>query len=248
MTLDEARSAVCSKLNINYADVQAGNNALFSLADLNEFVNSGAGQAWDYKPWTFTEGVKSLIIPSPIPPYYDYPSNFEDESIEFIAVNGVPWIGENNGKRTYLDFQKWFSDYPTDMSLIWTEKARFIFLNTNAIAIGQTMDAYGKLRRSQLVSSTDLLPFSPLDDGDENSGNDAITHLAYAHAMQSEKKKAYAQAAQIEKDALAMLDNVWKPLGERKAQKQGQNKPFFNTNDNYRGWSSPFNTNIGNFP
>jgi hypothetical protein len=100
-----------------------------------------------------------------------------------------------------------------------------------------------------LSGDSDLLPFSPSSDNQENAGNDAIVHLAYANALRSEKKKAYQQAAIVEKEALATLEQIWKPIGELRAQKTSQNRPFFNTVDLFNSsGATRRDTNTGNFP
>ena len=251
MQLSEAQSSLCSKLNIDIADVTSGANALFTISDLNDAINDGAKQAWDYKPWTFTEKTYASTLTSGFMSlgYMDYPAAFEDESASRVAVNGVEFV-----KKNWQDYQRWFADNPTDTSKIWTEHERFIFINVNAVSVGQEADISGKLRCPVLSNSSDLLPFSPQVDAQENSGNVAIVHLAYSHILQSEKKKNPTVAATVEKDALNMLDVLWAPMGERKSEKTSQNRPFFNGHDyfgfgnNPRGSWGRNNTNIGNFP
>jgi hypothetical protein len=250
MILSEAKAALANtKLNTSLTDIAAGTNQLWVLQDLLDAINFGTMKAWDYKPWTFTQGHVAVTLPNPLTASYAYPVNFEDESVEFVSVNGVPWIGPANGKRTFRDYQKWLSDYPTDTSLIWSEFARQYFLNKNACAIGQTVDLYGKLRYTKLASDGDLLPFSPTSDALEDSGNQAIIKLAYSYLLGSEKKKDIASANAMAKEAYADLDIVWKPMGERRAQMQAQNKPFFNGQDLFpTRRSTRYDTQIGNFP
>lgn len=247
----EAKTNLCNtKLNISLTDVAAGANALFALQDIVDAINFGYKKAWDYKPWTFTQKAYKFTITTGMisAGYIDYPNNFEDKSISLLIVNNVPWKGSGNGKRNFTDYQKWFSDYPTDQSLIWAEFDRFIFFNMNAVVAGQEGDVFGKLRAPTLVNDTDLLPFSPFDDNDENSGNEAIIVLAYAYLLSSEKKKNPTGAMAEEKKAYAILDNVWSPMQERDTQDVQQNRPFFNTQDMFSSRRNPRDTNIGNFP
>jgi hypothetical protein len=244
MNLSEAQTYLCSKLNLNFTDVNAGANSLFTTTDLNQFLNNGLKRAWDYKPWTFTEKTYMFTIPNPFIGYVDYPNNFEDESVSRLEV---PALGEFT-KRNFADYQKWFVDYPNDTSRIWCEHERFIFINQFAVTPGQECDISGKLRATPLVNPTDLLPFSPMNDNQENSGNMAIVLLAYSDALGSEKKKNPTGSLAEEKRALAILDAVWKPMGERLAKEQSQSRPFFNTGDLYPQKRNRFNTNIANFP
>jgi hypothetical protein len=248
MILSEAEIALCSELNTSIADVLAGTNQLFSQADIDGFINNALKRAWDYKPWTFTEGFVTLTAPNPTTASYAYPATFEDESLFLVVVNNVAWMGYGNGKRNFAEYTKWFSDYPTDISLLYTEYARKYYLNQNAYSAGQSYSLYGKLRATTLVNSTDLLPFSPSTDNEENSGNHAIILLAYAEALASDKKGNAAGGKDQEARGILLLDNVWKPMGERKAQKSPQNTPFFNTQDMFNSRrSSRWNTPPGNF-
>lgn len=250
MTLQEAEQALANtKLNTSLTDITAGTNQLFALQDLLDAINFGSMKAWDYHPWTFTQGHISLTLPGTLTPSYSYPVNFEDESIFLIAVNGAPWIGPGNGKRTFEDYLKWLSDYPTDTSLIWAEFARQYYLNQNACVAGQSIDIYGKLRFTKLANSTDLLPFSPSTDAQEDSGNQAIVKLAYSYLLGSQKKNDPQGSAALAKEAYADLDIVWSAMGERRADSQPQNKTMFNSQDFFpTRRSTRFDTNIGNFP
>jgi hypothetical protein len=249
MILSEAEIALCSQLNLDVADVLAGTNTLFSQADIDGYINNGVKRAWDYKPWTFTEGVATGTMGTPSATPIAYPATFEDESIFLVVINNVPWTGRENGKRNFAEYMRWLSNYPTDTSLIWTEFARKYYLNPAAYSAGQSYSLYGKLRAPTLSNSTDLLPFSPTSDAEENSGNHAIILLAYSEALLSDKKQNVAGGKDQEARGMAMLDVVWKPMGDRKAEKMAQHQPFFNTQDMFNSRrSTRFDTNIGNFP
>jgi len=244
MQFSEAQAYLCNKLNIDVTDVKAGKNSLFSLQDITDYLNLGLKRAWDYKPWTFTEKTLKVTIPSNWPGYMDYPNNFEDESISRLIISGVAEFR----KKDFADYEKFLTDYPSDTSQIWSEHERFVFINGNAISAGQEADVFGKLRASTLSGDSDLLPFSPMSDNNENSGNMAIVLLAYADALSSEKKKNPTQSMAEEKKAFAILDNVWKPMAERKAAKTSENRGFFTPPDYFAGNRNRSNTNIGNFP
>src|ERR1035441_10597832 len=127
MQFSEAQASLANtKLNTSLTDISAGTNQLFTLQDIKDAINYGTKNAWNYKPWTFTEGKVSVTAPNPTTAYYAYPVNFEDESIYLVVVNGTPWSGETKGKRNFADYMKWLSDFASDPSQIWTEYARQI--------------------------------------------------------------------------------------------------------------------------
>jgi hypothetical protein len=247
MILSEAETALCRELNVSVTDVLAGSNSLFSQADIDGAINDALKRAWDYKPWTFTEKTYMFTLTSAMiaTGYIDYPNNFADESAFRLEI---PTLGEFT-KKIFADYQKWFSDYPTDTSKIWTEHERYIFLNMLAATVGQEVDISGKLRAPTLVNPTDLLPFSPMNDNQENSGNKAIILLAYSDILGSDKKQNPAGSTAQENRAMMMLDMVWKPIGELRAEKNSQNRPFFNGQNLFPDrHSTRFDTNIANFP
>ena len=248
MQLSEAEIALCGELSIDVNDVLAGTNTLFSQADIDRYINNGAKRAWSYKPWTFTEKTYKFTLTSDMlaAGYVDYPNTFEDESTFRLEL---PALGEFE-KKVFADYQRWFALYPTSTDRIWTEHERFIFINAAAVSVGQEVDISGKLRAPTLVNATDLLPFSPTTDTQENSGNQAIVLFAYAEALASNKKGDTPGAQAQEARAMNILDVLWIPIGELRAQKNAIDRPFFETHDLF-GNNRPNGsnrTNIGNFP
>jgi hypothetical protein len=250
MILSESEIALCRELNTSVTDVLDGTNQLFSQADIDGYINNAAKRAWDYKPWTFTEKTYKFTLTSDMitAGYVDYPNTFEDESAFRFEVPAINQGTAEFKKVLFADFQKFLADYPNDTSNIWTEHERFIFFNPSAVSVGQEVDISGKLRAPTLVNSTDLLPFSPSTDNQENSGNSAIILLAYSEALASDKKNNTAGAKDQEARGMMLLDNVWKPIGERRAEKGSQNRPFFNSIDLFNNNRSMNNESpIGNF-
>lgn len=238
MTRLEAKQALARKLNIDLSSIAS--NDLFAEADLEDYIDAGVKRAWDYKPWSFTE--KTYTTTSTADAYYDYPADFEDESITRITVGGTRYP-----KKDFDDYQRYFADWPSDNAQIWSDHGRFYFLNLNAHAVGATIQVTGKLRAPTLSVDADLLPFSPSTDNQESSGNRAIIHFAYGEALSSEKLRNYAQAAFEEKRAYGILDILWQPMASRRANEQSVNRPFFDAPDYFGdGWSGSKHT-IANF-
>lgn len=238
MILSEAKTALARKLDIDLSDI--ANNDLWTDSDLTDLIQSGANKAWDYKPWAFTEGDWKTTTTSD--GYNDYPADCEDESIRVMYINGCEYR-----KLNFNDYQKFFYDNPTATDRVWSEHKRFYFYNKNADPVGSEVWFPGKKRAPVLSSSSDLLPFSPTTDNQENSGNRAIVDLAYAEALGSDKMKNPSLSEAVEKKAYAALGKVWEPIGARRSAEQTQDRPFFDVPDYFAG-SSSRGTNIGNFP
>ncbi len=238
MTLLEAKQALARKLDIDYSDI--ANNDLFSDTDLGDFVQAALNKAWDWKPWAFTEGDWKTVTTSD--GYNDYPGDCEDESIDKLYIATYEYT-----KLLFPDYQKFLVDNPDATDRIWSEHQRFYFYNVNADTVGSEVWFRGKKRATLLSGSSDLLPFSPTSDNQENSGNRAIVGLSFAEALASEKLKNYTQAEAEEKKAHAMLNVVWEPIGARRSVEQSKDRPFFQVDDFFKG-NNGRSTNIGNFP
>src|SRR4051794_35688571 len=120
MQFSEAEAAVCRELNTSITDVIAGTNQLFTQADIDDYINNALKRAWDYKPWTFTEKTYKFTITSGMITvgYVDYPNTFEDESAYRFEIPAITNGSAEFKKVLFADYQKWFSDYPTDSSSI----------------------------------------------------------------------------------------------------------------------------------
>ncbi len=244
MTYEEAKQGLARKLNIDYTKI--AQNALFSGADLGDFVQGGMHTAWDRYGWTFTEKTYQLTLVSGdlTAGYLDYPATFEDESLSRLTV-----AGEKFHKKNFEDYIEFLAQNPTSTEKIWSEHGRFYFINMNAVSSGQEVNVTGKLRCPVLTLAADLLPFSPDTDANENSGNRAVLGLAYADALASEKKKEQGKAEAEQKKALAMLDALWAPMAARRSAEQHQDRPFFtDVPDFFQGSNTSRKTTTGNFP
>ena len=208
MTNLEGKQALARKLDVKYENIS--NNGLFTDADLQDYLQAGVNKAWDYKPWTFKEVDRKAT--SVDDEYYDYPSDFEDESIRRLTV-----AGKEYDKKIFADYQLYFQNNPNATDRYWSEHLRFYFINQNAYTVGDEIVLLGTLRAPVLSADDDLLPFSFTSDNQENSGNRAVIQLAYAEALSSDKKKNPTQGAIEEKRGYGMLDVIWQPMAARKA-------------------------------
>lgn len=232
MTYLEAQQALCRMLNIDYSDLS--NNDLISLTDIKDWIQVGIKRAWDYKRWDFSEGAKTITIVSGdvTNGYIDYPTDFQSNSIFMLLSSAEEDPFE---KKKYRDYMVWRKKNSDSDDLFYSEYKRYIFINPNAIAVGNVLDIYGKLKAPTPSNDNDLMPFSPDSDDQEYSGNHAIVLLAYAEALNSEKKKNPNQARIEEKRAFETLDMLWRPFAEDEALAQSEDNPMFDTPDYFAG-------------
>lgn len=242
MTLLEAKEALARKLNINYNKI--AQNDLFTDEDLGAAIQIGVFQACAYKPWEFLLEAMDVTLTSDdlTRGYFAYPNTYEDKSAYLLEINNEEWK-----KKKFPDYRLYFANNPEAEEEFWSDFQRKVFVNANALTAGDVASAYGKLRAPTLDDDSDLLPFSPENDGDESSGNDAIVELAYADILSSNKKNKPGEAEAATKKAYRILDVLWSPMDERESVEQHQDRPFFtDVPDFFRGGSAARNTNIGN--
>lgn len=240
MTLLDAKKALCRKLDIDYDDI--ANNDLFTDEDLKEYINTACYRAWDYRLWDWAEHSKTATLLSGdiTNGYISYPDDIQPSSIFYLSVDGKEFK-----KKNFQGFKRYFENNSTATDKFWAEFKRLIFLNANAISVGQVVDIYGKKNFVELSATTDLLPFSPDTDAQQYSGNEAIITLAYAMALSSEKKKNPSQAQIEEKRAFDTLAILAKQLEDGRASEHPQDSPMFDV-PNFFGKSNG-STNQGRF-
>lgn len=223
MTNLEAKQALARKLNIDYADI--ANNDLFSDADLQDYINTGGREAYDADFWDFAEHSKTATLDATAMTngYVAYPPDFQPSSIYYLTINGKEF-----DKKNFTSFKRYFQENTTATDKYWAEFKRLLFFNVNAASAGQAIDVYGKRNYRVLSADADLLPFSPDQDNEEMSGNNAIILLAYSEALSSEKKKNPTQAKTEREKAFAILTILSNQLKQGRALEQSKNRPMFN--------------------
>jgi hypothetical protein len=239
-TFLEAKKSLCRKLNIDFTDI--ANNDVFTLEDIEDFMNQGAMQAYDYEMWDFSEHSKTATLDSTdiTNGYVPYPQDIQPSSIYYLTIGAKEF-----DKKTFSSYKKWFQQNPTDQTKLWSEFKRLIFFNTNIASAGQVIDIYGKRNFRVMSADGDLLPFSPDTDNEEMSGNQACILLAYAEALDSEKKKNPAQATIERQKAYSILSIISANLKQGRANEQVKNRPMFDV-PNMFGRNSG-NRDVGTF-
>lgn len=213
MTLAEAKTALCVKLNISYTDI--ANNELITDSELTEVLNMSSRRAWDYHAWPQKEKTYSTTSLG-VDGYNDYPTDYEDESIERLTVEGVIYK-----KLNFQDYTDYLATYPDGTNKVWCELGRLYFVNPNTYTTGDEINITGKTRFTALSSTSDPLPFSiSSSENNESSGNYAIVTLAYAELLNSEKYKDQKRGLLEEQRAFSMLDRIWKQIAQRRAYEQ----------------------------
>lgn len=236
MTNLEAKQRLAGKLDINYSDI--ANNGLLSDSDLQEYIQAGTDIAWDMHPWPFAKKTKTVTTISTA--YYDYPSDLAQQSVYLLKIAGAEFK-----KVEMEDYLAYLNDYPTGTDRIWAEQEGYIFVNPSAYSIGAVMDLYGKKVSPTLSASGDLLPFSPITDNNQYSGNSAVVEMAYSEALSSRKFNDPPAAQSAFSKATAILASLWKPFADNKAFNQSKSRQMFDLPDTFGDKGQRFTA--GNF-
>lgn len=237
----EAKKALCRKLNISWTDIAL--NDLFTAEDIQDFVNQGVMQAYDYRFWDFAEHSKTATLDSTdiTNGYIAYPNDILPSSIYYLTIDG-----DEFDKKTFSSYTKYLQNQPEATDQFWAEFKRLIFFNRNACSAGDVIDIYGKQGMRQLSGDNDLLPFSPDSDNEEYSGNQACILLAYAEALASDKKKETGKAEAEIKKAFAILDRLAGQMEQGRVAEQVKDRPMFNVPNMFPSRSNG-SSSIGTF-
>lgn len=222
MTYLESQKAVCRLLDIDHANIAF--NGLFNLDDIKEVLLTAIRRVWDRKDWDFK--YESKKITAVATDYYDFPDTFVAGTIKFLSVGGAQY-----DPLSYKSYRKYLEDNSTGSNKYYSFLKRFLFINQNAITVGDEIDVVGQLKAPQPSVDGDLLPFSENVDNQEMSGNDAIVKIAAAELLDSEKKQNPTKAKDFRSDADSMIEQVWQPMADSRANLQNRDMPQFDTPD-----------------
>ena len=230
MTYLESKKSLCRKLNIDYDTVMAGSDNLFSMDDLNDYINLAALEVWDYARWIFTEKAYTVTGGTVASQeYYDYPDDFQSDSIFLLRVEDENGDIKTYKKIRYTDYMQYRENYDEGEEKLWADHNRSYFINPNAwdnIA-GRDIEVWGRIVMTTMTDSTTPMPFSPNTDNDENSGNHAIVKLAYSFALNSEKKNQAQQGIIVRQEAYQMIEILAKREREDQADYEVYDTPQF---------------------
>ena len=133
MTFLESKKALARKLNINYDAVMGGTDDLFSMDDIEGWINLACLEVWDYSDWVFKEKAYTTTTVAS-QEYYDYPGDFVSDSIFFLRVAGSDALLDTYKKIRYLDYMQYRENNPTGEEKYWADHRRFYFINPYAFA------------------------------------------------------------------------------------------------------------------
>lgn len=210
----------------------------------NWYLQASAWCAAQHK-WPFTEGKNSTTFSTAITDdmgntIVQYPEGWKADSVRILTIGG-----KQLKKTEFQSFLRFIENNSlsgnNNNSRIYSDYNRQLYVNTSADVSG-TLTAYGQY--TPIIDITDesaLTIFSGYDD----EGNDAIVQkmLAYLFTRDSStgvmiRGKIVSPAIIAEQNAVAILDGIWKRIGNEQYNYQTKDQNMFDYFNVLRGRGS----------
>lgn len=224
MILDILLAELCSRLNIDYTDID--NNDIFTLTELKRWINFGKDQAVSRHSWPFTEGERDIATVS-AQEKYDYPSTMKSDSLRYLTVNDKRY-----DKLLFEDYLKYKEDSPSGTDRVFSDRSRVLYFNVLASDFGNSIVTYGQVTVDDMVSTT---VSSTVFSFAEPEVDLAIIKLAYTKALSSDKIKDLQKARVERLEAFEIIDEAWNRIQEKQHTYKTKDTPMFKRIDVVRG-------------
>jgi hypothetical protein len=199
---------------------------LYPLATVKSAVNRAYIKCAGLFRWPGTEGAKRTTTQLN-QEYYDYPSDFRDDSIWRLEVNGDQYgEGDDGSPMAFDDYLIWRAD---DSNIDSTEKKwanheRRFFIYPVPTSAGLTIDVWGQQVVTGLVNPTDVTIFSYSTP----ECNEAI--VLEAEAILKSKGEEEKSGEFRSTEAKQILITAWNKVRQEQP-KYEKSSPFFQVED-----------------
>lgn len=229
-------SAVQSDLNVD------DNSPLFPEATVKSAINRAYILASGLFKWSGTEDAKKTSTQSNLE-YYDYPSNWRDDSVWRIEVDGTQYGEDPDGSpMRFEDYLVWRADSNNANSTKkkWANQKRRFFIYPVPTSAGDyNISVWGQRIVDELVNDSDYTIFSySMPECNEAIVKEAVAILKAKGEEDKASEFRSAQAKQI-------LVLAWNKIQQEQA-KYEKDQPFFDVPD-YFGSGNKKEDIIGNF-
>lgn len=201
-------------------------SAWTSEAFLNDWINQAHKWSAGYKPWPWTEGRTSTTYAGTEELTFE---GYKADSFRIVTVGG-----KQLQKITFQDYLKFKEDNSSSQDRVFSDFGGIMYVNTLADVSG-TMICYGQYIPADIpdgdgTTADDMVTvFTP--NGDE--GNQAIIEKTIANICYRDSNPQ--EAMLHEKNAIALLDILWKRVGDEQYAYQTKNHDMFSRFDVVRG-------------
>lgn len=233
-TFEDIYKAVQSDMNL------LDEAPLFPLATVKSAVNRAYALCAGLFKWAGTEGAKRTTTQAN-QEYYDYPSDFTDNSVYRIEVNGEQYgEGDDGSPLAFNDYLIWRndSDNANSTDKKWSNQKRRFFIYPVPTTAGLNIDVWGQEVVDSLSANSDTTIFSY----SKPECNEAIVLEAVAILKSKGEEEKVGEFRSNQ--AKQILIVAWNKVKQEKA-KYERIQPFFQVSDMFGRGGVKQNT--GNF-
>lgn len=201
--------------------------------------------------WPFTEGKASTTFSTAITDelgntVVSYPEGWKADSIRILTIGG-----KRLQKMDFSSFLRYLENNAVagtqnNNARIYSDYARQLYVNTGADVSG-TLTTYGQY--TPAIDPTDLTAVTIFSNFDEE-GNEAIVQKMTSYLYQKDgspgvlvRGKPVSPGIIAEQNAMALLEGIWKRVGDEAYGYQTKDQPMFERVDILRGRGSDNNYN-----
>lgn len=170
-----------------------------------------------YHKWPFTEGRTSTTFVSVTNEdgysTLSYPEGFRTDSIRLLTIGGKRF-----DKKDFYKFQQYLQDNTGDSTKIFTDKARQIYINSQASDLSGTVVFWGQYQPVLDVTDMTLPTVFTLYEED---ANESIVEKMSTYLKRKEHQAFEAQT--IDQTASARLEILWKRIQDEQYAYQDTN-------------------------
>lgn len=201
-------------------------SAWTSEAFLNDWINQSHKWAAGYKPWPWTEGRTSTTYAGTEEITFE---GYKADSFRIVTVGG-----KSLQKITFQDYLKFKEDNASSQDRVFSDFGGIMYINTAADVSG-TMTCYGQYIPVDIPdgdgNTADDMDTVFTPNGDE--GNQAIIEKTLANICYRDSNPQ--EAVLHEKNAIGLLEALWKRVGDEQYAYHTKNHDMFNRFDVVRG-------------
>lgn len=215
-------------------------------ADLDVYIAAAYIWVQDQKPWVSLEKARKTATsedednPGSINYYYDYPSEFKDNSVFRLLVGAKKYK-----KIDFEDFLDYKESTPnltyasaTKEQRRFAEYARQYFMHPAPTTEGVEIVVWGMIQAAVLSTDGSKTIWSDAEEG----VNEAVYLKAYSYGLDKMGKKT--DADKQEEKAKVIINDAWERMNARRQRDQRMDHPFFAPVPDFFGQGQ---SAIGNF-
>lgn len=198
---------------------------LYTDTILTNWADQAHRWAAAYKPWPFTEARVSTTFTGT--EEWTFPdASFKADSIRLLQIGG-----KRLQKINFEDYQIFREEQSGATDRVYSDFARMLFINPD-VDLSGTLTAWGQYQPVEWSDTTDNASVTVFSTN-EDEGNEAIVQEVLSFVKDREKKPEESKLHH--QNALQLLDNLWRRMGDEQFGYQGKNRGMWERVDIVNG-------------